>query len=243
MMRFGNNHSGLSKKRKLFFFVVIAAGIITLILAFGMNNRKPQDSVEISGIGAITAPEDRKKAISKALYNVLRASIPNNKIINIKDVVVRESSYGDNYDPLIDIHRSSFIIDIKSVRQSYVVYYEWSGNSKNPNISGYPVTIQCLPKELLIYGEFNCMAVMKSDDTSPVDIINRYLPYHVESKYKITGVATGTDNTPVLTVEAYMPGWMAKMTPELLAQYTTEIQAWVKSKGLDPNNYKINYIY
>ena len=76
-----------------------------------------------------------------------------------------------------------------------------------------------------------------------MDIINRYLPYHVESKYKITGVATGTDNTPVLTVEAYMPGWMAKMTPELLAQYTTEIQAWVKSKGLDPNNYKINYIY
>lgn len=227
-------------KKLLFSGVLLVIVVVLSVARFWPNENK---EVAIAGIGKITAPTERKVAINKTLYNVLQNNLPSNKRVAVKDAVVRDKSYIDNYDRLTDLHHASFIVDMQSIQQSYLVYYEWSKDRHNPNLSGYPVMIQCLPESMLRYGAFDCQPMNTSDTNTTPDIINRYLPYHAPTKYDIREATTKGNGTISLTIDAYMPGWMSEMTPELLAGYTTEIQSWIRSKGLDPSKYSLEYVY
>ena len=72
----------------------------------------------------------------------------------------------------------TFILDIKSLKQSYDVSYGWtdtldaSNNSLTENIS----YVKCLPDNKLIYGDFNCVDFDSVIDT-PSDPIIKHLPY------------------------------------------------------------------
>lgn len=225
--------------RKLAILIIVLLVIVGF--AFFVYRNTHQHTIRLSGINAINAPSDRKDAISKTLYNVLQSNLPK-KNFTINDAVIRTGSYIDNYDSLTNVHHASFIVDIQSIKQSYIAYYEWSSNNQNPNLSGYPVVVGCLPPSLLKYGEFKCTPVQTSTSNNRIDIINRYLPYHVETKYKIVDATTNSQTTQ-LNVQAYMPATMVAMTPALLQQYSNEINAWITSKGLDPHNYSISYQY
>lgn len=230
-----------STPRQKLLWVCIALVFIGLTIGTFVLLR-PNKKVTIGGLDGVNAPADRKEALMGTLYNVLNENLPG-KNLKVGDAVIRDKSYIDNYDSLTDLHHASFIVDIESIKQSYIAYYEWSDNAENPNLSGYPVTIDCLPKNLLKYGDFGCMPFGTSTDTPAADVITRYLPYHVESKFEITSAATEDSGKTKLTVEAYMPGGMAEMPPELLAQYSAEINAWIKSKELDETKYSLDFVY
>lgn len=75
--------------------------------------------------------------------------------------------------------------------------------------------------------------------------IAAYLPYHVYGKYEITAWAPsgGGDSHVGLTVYAYAPADTARVDQALLAQYTAQIDDWLRGKGLDPDDYYLYYHY
>lgn len=234
----------------VFLFFLISLLIVCISYYFISSKNQYGESLTISNLSDYIngKPSDSQtiERIENFLYKTVKYNVKKLEDNSIKDIIIRDDSFSQKHDKEHDVYTVNFIVDIKSLSQSYKVSYQWQTKNKtkfNPYIDQYGTQVICLPIDQLIFGDFNCrderIFEIGFEKYDPVYLL---LPYHVDSSYKIVDY-TKFDDTVTLNVEAYAPRWVSKIDEALLATYTAQIKSWLKSRELNPDNYTINYIY
>ncbi len=235
----------LTKKQIL---IIISLGIVFLALfialyIFTRPVSKYGAGINVSGYNKYISnlPSDRRDSINTALYKITKSN-SNNANLNIKDATIRADSVTYNYDKTTDINSGSFIVDMQSIKQSYQITYEWSSDSNNPDLSGYSSTASCLPVNKLIYGNFNCQDSFSGTvNNIKRDPILDYLPYSTFN-YVVTANTNNPDKVELdVSIILYSSDTSYGNRDSSIAKYEAQVTDWIKSKGLSPTNYLINY--
>lgn len=237
-----------SKKVRIVLFVFILLCLVLIGLYIYKSSKNPYgNQLEIVNLDKYLAGKqndnDSLNYIKHNLYTAINLNThPAVKNNSVKDILVRNESFSDTYDSTKHVYTIHFIVDIKSLKQSYRVQYQWVTNpTYGPNKDDYGTQVTCLPLSELIYGDFHCKdARILEQGLDNYDPVGLLLPYHVESKYKITSY-TKVGGSVVLYVDAYAPGWVVKLDQATLNGYTEDIKAWLKKNGLNPDKYIIHY--
>lgn len=240
------------KLRPLFIIVGVVLLVAAVFYAIYINTMNPYgDSLDISNLDEYTAGkptnDDRVNLIKHNLYDAVQFN-SKDKIANnsIKDIVIREGSFSQDYDDSIKVYTVNFIVDIESKKQSYKVSYQWTDIPEAKEyVDEYGTQVTCLPVDELKYGDFKCVDErIEEMGVENYDPIQPLLPYHKPGKYKITDYDKDIEEkTITLEVEAYTPAQMYRLDQATLDSYTKDIQEWLKSRKLDPTKYDIYYIY
>lgn len=188
-------------------------------------------------------PVDRRNSLNSTLYNMTKRNLKSGKL-NIKDATIRKNSVKYKYNKKTDIHSGSFIVDMKSIKQSYLMSYEWcSDMNHNSNLSGYSAIAECLPSSKLVYGSFRCEDdFANSPNKTKRNPILDYLPYSTFN-YTITG-NYNKNNKLDLDVNMILYSFNTRNGERnnSIKKYKADVVKWIKSKKLNPNDYLINYI-
>lgn len=235
----------LGKKQK---YIIISICFVILAIFISLFFIKPVskygNGVSVNNYDKYTPnlPTDRRDSINTALYKITKSNL-NNKDINIKDAVIRKEFVEYNYNKSTDINSGSFIVDMQSIKQSYLISYEWSSDNNNVNLSGYSAVATCLPVDKLIYGIFNCVdSFSGSVNNIKRDPILNYLPYSTFN-YVITANMNSKNKVDlVANIILYSSDTRDGNRDNSISKYETEITNWINSKGLNPNDYFIDYI-
>lgn len=236
------------KRKKI---IIISSGILVLFISvigvnLIINNNKKTfgDTVDIIGLSKSTQNKPDKEVLREFIqYEALRVVNLNSKEPKtgkeIEDAVIREGSFEQSNDSDNGLHRVTFILDIKSLKQSYDVSYGWtdtldaSNNSLTENIS----YVKCLPDNKLIYGDFNCVDFDSVIDT-PSDSIIKHLPYSTVD-YVITLDPKMKNTLNIVIITSYSD---EKNNPDgAIIKYKQDALAWIRSIGFDPLDFTINY--
>lgn len=185
-------------------------------------------------------PTDQKDAINSNLYNIVKWNSTSSDP-SIKDAAIRDGSVEYTNDATKNIYYGSFIVDVLSIKQSYLVHYIWSPDKSNVNLGGYAATIECLPSSKLIYGNFTC----KDDfNRSPIitnsDPILDYLP-HSTLDYNVTGNYNGNKLDLNVDILLSLSDTLDNKTEDSINKYKSQVVDWIKSIKLNPDNYSITY--
>jgi hypothetical protein len=233
----------LNPKQKIIIIsLVFLLIIISMSLFFIKLHDNNNGTIGINNYNKYTAnlPADRRDAINNTLYKIVENnSNSNNPSIN--DAAVRDNSVEDNYNNTTNIHSGFFIVDMKSIKQSYLISYKWSSDENNINLGGYTATASCLSLDKLLYGDFNCKDdFANSTNTTSRNPILDYLPY---STFNYTVTANNDSGKITLNVNIilYSSDTRNGQRDNSISKYKTEITDWIKSKKLSPDNYLMNY--
>ena len=241
-----NNWSPRKKIVVIIVAILVLIGLITLVIStlIPKNNNTYGDEVTIKNytekIKNLT--DDRRDSMFAALYKIVELNKKEGaQTPDINDAVIRKDSDSQKYNAEKDIYEGYFIVDIKSISQSYRIQYTYSSDNDNQEVGGYPVTATCLPVNQLIYGDFNCKDTIQIESAG-IDPIIQYLPQSTLS-YQIEA-STGTDNKTVLNIRLLLSEADYRISEqEAVNTYKKEALDWIESKGLNPANYTINYSY
>ncbi len=131
----------------LFFLICIPFIIITVIT---LSNKYGQLKID-NFSDFINLPEDGKTEIFQLLYSQVKnedGNAPNS------GATIRQDTIESNYDEKTKIYSGSFVVDIDSVKKTYVVNYVWSDNKDiasdtsincpTKNIDKYNTGINCI---------------------------------------------------------------------------------------------------
>jgi hypothetical protein len=134
-----------------------------------------------------------RDATQTYLYNVVVMNIDTSttNASTIKDALIRDGSNSQKNEK--GVYTGDYIVDIASIKQSYQVTYLYSKDDSK--MGGNPIVVSCLPKDKLIYGEFNCKDIV-SKQASPHAEILRYLPYQNFS-FKLSPDATQNEKLTI----------------------------------------------
>lgn len=239
------NEALLNKKRIIIILAIVfvVVGVVTLIWflmqkdtnQFGKFIKIQNYSSKVKNL-----PSSVQDATQSYLYNVVVLNVDKSvQPEKIPDANIRDSSDSQVFEK--NIYKGKYIVDIASIKQSYQVEYTYN---RDPNvIYGNPIVVSCLPKEKLIYGEFNCKDIVSSQSNKE-DPIMRYLPYQ---SYSFSIRPDTTQGSLILNVNLTIPDMDLKGTTEsktkTIARYKNDVQQWIKSKNLDPANYTLKYNY
>ncbi len=235
---------------------VIVFGLILLAL-FGwwihVSLKNPYgDELIVANLGKYTSgkPVDKNSVLQMQHNLFVTANLNNQKRLknnSVKDIFIREGTFSQIHDTQKDLHSVHFIVDSNTLKQSYRVAYQWVSNQKNiKNLKEYGSGVTCTSLDLLVYENFDCVddRILETGKEN-YDPVAKILPYHVYSKYEITGYtkSLADDKRTVLHINVYIPRWMDSPDEQLLSTYKKEITGWLVSKKLDPNNYLFDFIY
>jgi hypothetical protein len=217
--------------------------VLLIIILFINQGSKYGNGIAINNYNKYipNLPDDRKNSINSTLYNIVKTNLKTSDI-KVSDANIRDGSVKYNYDSNTNISSGSFIVDMPSIKQSYFISYEWSNDSNNSNLSGYSSAAACLTADKLIYGEFNCEDdFSKSKNNTNQDPILSHLPY---STFNYTITANIDNNNKVgldVNIILYLSDTRNGNRESSINRYKTEINEWIKSINLTPDNYSINY--
>ena len=233
-MKIGNLNLG-----KKVAFVYLAFIILILIITAIIINTK-DNGINNYNKYLSNLPNNTRSSINSGLYNIVKWNSTSDKI-DTSDAKIRDGSTIYNQDSSTKIYSGSLIVDLEKNKQSYQVFFRWT-DSSSVSISGDTVNIVCLPKEKLIYGDFNC-----KDSTSDYqDYINKnpilnYLPHYTDN-YAVKANIDG-DRVIGLNVSIVLYGVDIKENSkeEAVNKYKLEFNNWLKSLNLNTDKYIINY--
>lgn len=218
--------------------LVISVSAIYIIIE---SKNSYGDSIKISNLDKYTKgrPKNKKSLdfIEYSLLNTVNNNLKEDVIgKSIQDALVRDKSFSQSFNDNTKVHEVKFIVDIKSLNQSYDISYQWSETDNNTNLDEYGTLVKCLKKDKLIYGDFKCKDSISEISGIP-DPIFEFLPYSTPN-YRITyNLDYRSIDIEILTSAAD-----ERENPEAaIASYQQEAKEWIRSKGLDPNNYNIGY--
>ena len=235
--------SELSTKQKIVIISVVILFIAFFILFIIRPNNGYGNEVGINNYDKYISnlPADRRNSINSTLYNIIKNNLKSGNP-KVKDATIREKSVINNYNKITNVNSGTFIVDIPSIKQSYSIYFEWSADINNVNLSGYTAAASCLSKDKLIYGDFGCKDDFTNNKTNnDSSIILDYLPY---STFNYTITADLNDNNKVslnVAMILYSTDTRDGNRDNSISKYKSEIVNWIKSKSLNPDNYVINY--
>jgi hypothetical protein len=242
-----NNVDNKKLKKMIFIIVSIVVGLVLLTtFIYQLSNRNQYgDVVRIQGIdrAAKGLSKERKDVIMLSLHETILLNTDENfhdKISSIRDVVVRSGSivqeFGDNNNQI----QGSFIVDIASLEQSYIIMYAYSSDPDDGFMSGYPIATSCVNNEsLIIYKDFKCKDILSLESGEDgLNSIIQLLPYETLS-YRIF-----SPNDGELLIDMYLSEFdIREGVSKSVNKYKAEILSWIKSNGYNPDDFSITYRY
>lgn len=236
------NDYSISNKKKLLIVLILVALIIIPVIVYLLTPSNYGKGIKIQGYSKYIKdlPKDSRDSLSSTLYNVVKMNLPDNTPIEATDAVIRgKDSTIRSYSGTTKVTSGSFIVDIASLKQSYLMHYEWSDDD-SAIYSGYPVTASCLPVSKLKYGDFSCkdmFSVMKAAR----DPIMDYLP-HETANYKVT--ASYDDSGKIMldvSITLSSLDTSNNGREDAVKRYKADFAYWIMWIGFNIDNYKINY--
>ncbi|MEV8358478.1 hypothetical protein [Microbacterium sp. NPDC076895] len=237
--------------------IVIAGAVLLVLLFIGLviwlwprgEDNQYGEGVEIGGYsGQVNnLPSDYLDGFEAALLKMVRYNgISDAEASDIRDATIRDGSAKQTYlDGKGTGYSGSFIVDIASIKQSYEIQYEYAAPNTGVTTSGYPVLVNCLDTDQLIYGDFGCknLYAAESEDLDP---LVSHLPYK-NLTYQINADSTAGGDKLRLNVKLSIPdidlsGDEASRR-QTITLYKAEVTKWISSQGVDPANYDIHYNY
>jgi hypothetical protein len=236
--------------RRLLTILAIICVVLIGLYIYKLSQNPYGDQLEIANLNKYTNSKPINKQsleyIKHDLYQTVNLNTkPAVKNNSIKDIYVRDESFSQTFNSSKHVYTTHFIVDIKSLKQSYRVSYQWTTDDAKygPNKAEYGTQVQCLPIGELLYGDFKCKdARIIENSTKNYDPITKLLPYHVETKFEVTSYVKSGSNV-TLYVDPYPRADEVRVSQADLTQYTALIKAWLNSNKLDPSKYLISYNY
>lgn len=212
---------------------LLAVGGILILLLFCIsiyifiNGRSDTITINNYGTYAKDLPSEQRTSINNSLYLAVKLNLDEGEKMIKSSASIRKNPITNSFDEDRNVHSGSFIVDLKEIRQSYIVAYDWSDDTNNPNTSGYPTTVKCLSdEETIIYKDFVCK---DGSEESGLPLENQ-LPYtDINGPFKIVYMYK-QGNTDVIGVMNSTPDGRKKAIK------------WIESKNIDPSNIIINYL-
>lgn len=169
---FDNLKNNLSKKQKIGILIVFEIIFLIFIIATINASNVEKTHVNIENPNESSIPNNAKEFISKTVWNAIYTKVGEQlKTSNITDAKIREGTYKETTND--EGGKSvTFILDIDSLKQTFVVKTGWS---KNASVV-YETILECPPQSEMKYKETICYGTYNSTYS-----LNLYLPYPTNS--------------------------------------------------------------
>lgn len=221
---------------------------LTALIVFTTTRNPYGDQIQIQNLDDFTSGKPKNdNSLQAAQRNLLLAVNQNRKTpvtgSSVTDAQARDGSFVQTKNENKRTNSVSMTVDIKSLKQSYKVAYQWSDTSSSENLDAYGGGVTCLAIDELLYGDFKCVDdQILEQGKENYDPVQKILPYTVKYKYTIKRYTAIVESGKVaLHVEAFVPSWGDKQAA--LDQYSIEIKEWLKTKKLNPDTYYFDFIY
>lgn len=217
----------MSANKRLIRLLAIAMAILFLIpiLLFVF---KKSDMIVVKNYEGIVknTSNDQRDSIFRLLYSTVALNLPEGMSPNVSDAMIRKGTNKQTLNETQNRRDGEFIVDIKSINQSYLINY-FESDDKQANLAGNTF-VYCLPVEDLIYGDFGCVDT-STDRGAPLPLKDR-LPYtDISGPFKINYVGKGTYGEDRIAI--------TNSTPD----GRKDALIWLRSKGVDPIDVSIDY--
>lgn len=237
-------------KNKAIMILLVAGPVLLAIALFAIwKINLPSayvDQVKINGYGESVKnlPGRYKDMMSAALYNMVEFNSSSSvDPSSIEDARIREGAVNQSEVTQGKQYTGSYIVDIESIKQSYFVQYGWSDEPDLNVQSGYTVMVRCLSLSELKWGDFKCKN-LHDGGSDTVDPIVSKLP-HKTLSFELR--ADTTDDKLKLRAKLLIPEADLRSTPSavesIVGQYKQMVLGWIRSQGLDPDGYSIEWIH
>lgn len=171
-----------------FFIGIIIISIIAISGIFHKNPYGPETKIDNFSHYYKKVPTATRDTIFHSLHNIATLNVENADDAPTSGATIRSNSAEDNYDTSTNIHTGIFTVDIESIQQSFKVWFVWSDNEDNPNLSGYQLSITCLTGAESLYGSTTCHDGSESNPTQ-----NLYAKYPFLSELPLSVSYYGKD--------------------------------------------------
>ncbi len=222
-----------SKKYPLIILSVSIVCVIGVVILLSNINREPEFAINNLSTYAKNIPSDTKRTLLSTLYKLVQENTTGD--IPTTGAMIRDGSFSSDYDKETKSTYAKFIIDISSLKQSYLAQYEWSDNNTLDNISSTSVMVSCLVSQKdIIYKDFHCKDEFSFDadvDDPYLYIIDK-LPYSLDSSANTTFTIDRNDNK---SLKIFLDKCDAT-TQKIVIQETKD---WIKSFDIDPSIFTI----
>lgn len=156
--------------------------IISILAISGVFHRNPYGAeTKIDNFSKYFrgTPTSTQDMIFKSLHNIAALNVADDEKVPTT-ATIRNQSAENTYNSETDIHTGTFIADIEAIQQSFKVWFEWSDDQDNPNLSGYQLSITCLIGNESLYGSTTC-----DDGSKNTPIQNLYSQYPFLSQFPL----------------------------------------------------------
>ena len=165
-------YGNLSKGGRIVLWVVLQLLVLIILVPIILSFFQGKERIEIENGDSISSvvPESLIKSFKETLWELISDNVPDADRSVIDDVVVRD----DSYEELVDGNAKSvtFIIDIDSIQQTFVVSIGWSEDLESGPDNN--ISINCPPINKMKYPGTVCYGMY--NNTYSLDL---YLPYAV----------------------------------------------------------------
>jgi len=236
--------------KKIQLRILIASGlfiILLLVLSIIVVSRQNPygPSIKISGLDRISGlPRDEKNLLEAELYKLVERNLPENSIVPTSgaSVVANSISYPTN-DSIDDrnYHAARFLVELKSLKMSFVASAEWTRSRNKSSLSGYPVSLTCpvLVSENL-YPETPCSDFISASLGSSLPLL-RYLPYRTDDL--ILSPVDLTSEKPEIEAVLLVHSWQTpyENLDQKVAELKQSVTDYILSVGASPEDYNLAY--
>ncbi len=227
--------SQIEKKYKIIIIVGISSFLILVGIIIFIAIKSATPRLKIDNIDTV---QNLSSDIITTLEEDLYRTVDDNtdEKVPTSGALVRTDTIISEYNNSTNVYSGTFIVDIASLEQSYLVQFEWSKEKNNPNLSSTSELISCVrDKSLVIYPDFNCKDQFsfneKTDD--PDVYLNGYLP-HIEN------LSTGENFVVLDNGVNYLFIQLDNChNTSLVEEAINKTKAWLSSIGIDPEKFTI----
>lgn len=228
--------------------LIIIAALVAVLVGFAIlisifaprSNNSFGPEVKIDGYSERISnlSEEMRETIFATLFNTVKLNVSDDTDIeSINDAFIRAQSERQTRSDTSGMYEGTFIVDIPSIKQSYLVEYNYDPN--NPESNPNPVIIRCLPMEQTIYDDFECVDINTSESAG-VDPILAVVPYSTLS-YDIKATI-GEDDKLTVTIRAILSEADRRIDEQgAIDTAYAEARTWMSNNNLNPENYTIVY--
>lgn len=222
----------------VFAFLMIVLVVIGLVIFLIINYQKMLAENQMTKIDnlseyAKTMSRVSREAAERALYARIRENLAEGQKVPTGGAKVRVGTYAEQEEGE-EIH-GRFVVDIKSIRQSYQMSMTWS-KYKNVDLGNYYVEVACVPDDLVLYDDFECKKVsteLPGEVGNPIGV----LPYTKLNE------ETGEVAYDVRMMSDYLViSYQACGDEKLKKEYEQSARAWLEEQKVDFERYKLRFI-
>lgn len=251
----------LSRRRLLvimiFGWVIILLGVVIFLavknISFNESEKRrlgDKDGViSINGktdyYGGAEISDSLKHFIERSLYTAINFNT--DTVLesgSVKDVTIREGTFQDNADKS-GMHRVKYVVDIPSLRQSYIITYSWL-DSEDDSVP-QEASVLCVTPKYVIYEDFDCTDMYISQEG-----LSNSQPYAVRFLYMIEGykgvLSDGSTYTVKRAKDANNETYLRVIgnvcgSQSLVEEAKNSLRTRMEYLDLRPEDYKINFEY